>query len=73
METPNGNKVRAYDKERCICDIIKSKGRMDLEQVKKSVKQYIRSKDKNVAKLSDYAKRMGISEKVMEMVSLYYE
>lgn len=73
VETPNGNKVRAYDKERCICDIIKSKGRMDLEQVKKSVKQYIRSKDKNVAKLSDYAKRMGISEKVMEMVSLYYE
>ncbi len=73
VETPNGNKVRAYDKERCICDIIKSKGRMDPEQVKKSVKQYIQSKDKNVAKLSDYAKRMGISEKVMEMVGVYYE
>lgn len=73
VETPNGNKVRAYDKERCICDIIKSKGRMDPEQVKKSVKQYMRSKDKNVVKLSDYAKRMGISEKVMEMVGVYYE
>lgn len=73
VETPSGNKVRAYDKERCICDIIRSKGRMDFEQVKKSVKQYIQSKDKNVAKLSDYAKRMGISEKVMEMVGVYYE
>ncbi len=73
IETPSGNKVRAYDKERCICDIIRSKGRMDLEQVKKSVKQYIQSKDKNVAKLSDYAKKMGISEKVMEMVGVYYE
>lgn len=73
VETPSGNKVRAYDKERCICDIIRSKGRMDPEQVKKSVKQYIQSKDKNVAKLSDYAKRMGISEKVMEMVGIYYE
>ena len=73
IETPNGNKVRAYDKERCICDIIRSKGRMDPEQVKKSVKQYIQSKDKNVAKLYDYAKRMGISEKVMEMVGIYYE
>lgn len=74
VETPSGNKVRAYDKERCICDIIRSKGRMDPEQVKKSVKQYIQSKDKNVAKLSDYAKRMGISEKVMEMVGgSYYE
>lgn len=73
VETPSGNKVRAYDKERCICDIIRSKGRMDPEQVKKSVKQYIQSKDKNVAKLYDYAKRMGISEKVMEMVGIYYE
>lgn len=73
VETPSGNKVRAYDKERCICDIIRSKGRMDPEQVKKSVRQYIQSKDKNVAKLSDYAKRMGISEKVMEIVGVYYE
>ena len=72
VETPSGNKVRAYDKERCICDIIRSKGRMDPEQVKKSIKQYIQSKDKNVAKLSDYAKRMGMGEKVMEMVGIYY-
>lgn len=73
VETPSGNKVRAYDKERCICDITRSKGRLDPEQVKKTIKQYMQSKDKNVAKLSDYAKRMGISEKVMEMVSVYYE
>ena len=73
IATPSGNKVRAYDKERCICDIIRSKGRMDSEQVKKTVKQYIQSKDKNMAKLCDYAKRMGISEKVMEMVGVYYE
>ncbi|HIR74214.1 TPA: type IV toxin-antitoxin system AbiEi family antitoxin domain-containing protein [Candidatus Ventrenecus avicola] len=73
VETPSGNKVRAYDKERCICDIIRSKGRLDPEQVKKAMKQYIQSKDKNVVKLSDYAKRMGIIEKVMEMVSVYYE
>ena len=37
IETPNGNKVRAYDKERCICNIIRSKGRMDSEPVKKTI------------------------------------
>lgn len=73
VETPSGNKVRAYDKERCICDIIRSKGRMDSEQVKKTIKQYMRSRDKDIAKLYDYAKRMRISEKVMEMVGIYYE
>ena len=74
IETPNGNKVRAYDKERCICDIIRSKGRMDSEQVKKTIKQYIQCKDKDIAKLSEYSKKMGINDKVMEMVGgLYYE
>ncbi len=74
IETPNGNKVRAYDKERCICDIIRSKGRMDSEQVKKTIKQYIQCKDKDIAKLSEYSKKMGIKDKVMEMVGgSYYE
>ena len=72
IETPNGNKVRAYDKERCICDIIRSKGRMDSEQVKKTIKQYMQSRDKDMAKLSEYSKNMGINKKVMEMVGGYY-
>ena len=73
IETPNGNKVRAYDKERCICDIIRSKGRMDLEQVKKTIKQYMQCKDKEMVKLSEYSKKMGINKKVMKMVEEYYE
>lgn len=73
IETPNGNKVRAYDKERCICDIIRSKGRMDSEQVKKTIKQYMQSRDKDIAKLSEYSKKMGINKRVMEMVGGYYE
>ncbi len=72
IETPNGNKVRAYDKERSICDIIRSKGRMDSEQVKKAIKQYMKSQDKDIAKLSEYSKKMGINQKVMEMVGGYY-
>ena len=73
IETPNGNKVRAYDKERCICDIIRSKGRMDSEQVKKTIKQYMQSRDKDMAKLSEYSKKIGINKKVMEMVGGFYE
>lgn len=71
IETPNGNKVRAYDIERSICDIIKSKNRMDLEQVKKTLKQYMKSKNKNMSKLSEYAEKMKIKEQVMEMIGMY--
>ena len=73
IKTPNGNKVRVYDKERCICDIIRSKGRMDSEQVKKTIKQYMQSRDKDMAKLSEYSKNMGINKKVMEIVGGFYE
>ena len=73
IETPMGNKVRAYDIERCICDIIRSKNRMDLEHVKHSIKTYIKSKDKNIIKLSKYANEMGIKDEVMDYIGYFYE
>lgn len=73
VETPNGNKVKAYDLERCICDIIRSKNRMDIEQVKKVIKKYVKRSDKNINKLTEYSKKMGISKGVMEMVGMFIE
>ena len=73
IKTPMGNNVRVYDKERCICDIIRFKNRMDLEHVKYSIREYLKRKDKNLIKLSNYAKKMGIKEEVMNYVEAFYE
>jgi len=73
VKTPMGNNVRVYDVERCICDIIRSKNRMDLEHVKHSIKEYIKRKDKDLVKLSNYAKEMGIKEEVMNYIEVFYE
>ena len=72
-ETPMGNKVRVYDIERCICDIIRSKNRMDSEHVKYSIREYIKRKDKDLIKLSKYADKMGIKKEVMDFVEVFYE
>ena len=72
VKTPSRNIVKAYDKERCICDIIRSKNRMDPEQVEKAVKLYINSKDKDMKKLYNYSEIMGIKDKVQEMVGGVY-
>lgn len=69
IETPSGNKIMAYDIERCICDIIRSKGRMDLEQVNKTIKAYKESKKKDYKKLERYAQIMGIKDKVMSIIN----
>ena len=73
LETPMGNKVRAYDIERCICDIIRSKNRMDSEHIKYSIREYLKRKDKNLQKLSMYAEKLGIKEEVMNYIEVFYE
>ena len=73
VKTPMGNSVRVYDVERCICDIIRSKNRMDLEHVKYSIRAYLKKKDKDLVKLSNYAKELGIKDEVMNYIEVFYE
>ena len=73
IDTPMGNKVKAYDMERCICDIIRSKNRMDSEHVKHSIREYVKRKDKDLVKLSKYAEKLGIKKEVMDYVEFFYE
>ena len=73
VKTPMGNSVRVYDVERCICDIIRSKKRMDSEYVKHSIREYVKRKDKDLVKLSSYADKMGIKEEVMNYIEVFYE
>ena len=73
VKTPMGNKVRVYDIERCICDIIRSKNRMDSEHVKYSIRAYLKRKDKDLVKISNYANQMGIKKQVMNYIEVFYE
>lgn len=73
VQTPMGHSVKTYDIERCICDIIKSKNRMDFELVKYSIKAYLKRKDKDLNKLSLYAKKLGIVKEVANYLEFFYE
>ena len=72
IDTPMGNKVKVYDTERCICDIIRSKNRIDLELIKYSVRKYLKRNDKDLNKLSLYAEKMGIKDVVMTFIDMMY-
>ncbi len=69
MLSPFGMKIKVYDVERTICDIIKNKNKIDGEIFSKALKDYAKSKDKNLNKLASYAKIMKIEKKV----ALYME
>jgi len=73
IETPMGNRVKVYDIERCICDIIRSKNRVDLENIKHCVREYIKREDKDLDKLSLYAEKLGIKEVVTNYIETMRE
>lgn len=70
ITSPFGMKIKVYDVERTICDIIKNKNKMDAEIFSKALKEYARSKKKNLNKLMKYAKSLNIEKKVSEYMEV---
>ena len=70
MTSPFGMKIKVYDIERTICDIIKNRNKIDGEIFSKALKEYARSKNKNLSKLTKYAKIMKIEKKVSEYMEV---
>ena len=64
LQTPAGNNVQAYDLERTICDVIRSRNKVGTETFLAALKMYAASPKKNLNKLNTYAKQMRV-EKVL--------
>lgn len=59
-----GNIVNVYDMERTLCDLLRKKNSLDIELVSEAFKRYIRRKDINIPKLSEYAKLLKVENKL---------
>lgn len=70
VNSPFGMKVKVYDKERTICDIVKNRNNIDMEIFSKAIKNYLRSSDKNLNKLMKYAKELKIEKKIKEYMEM---
>jgi len=57
-----GQVIVTYDLERTLCDIIRSRNKMDNQVVIEALKIYARSKDKNLHRLHKYAKNFGVGK-----------
>lgn len=62
IQTNLGNKVRAYDMERTICDILRYKDSLDVQIFQYAMKEYMASNQKSLNHLMDYAKRFHIED-----------
>ena len=66
----SGNMVRLYNKERCICDLIKDRKKYEVQLFQTAIKEYMSSKDKNLSLLVQYAVKLGIRDEVMKYVEV---
>ncbi|MEG0322755.1 MAG: type IV toxin-antitoxin system AbiEi family antitoxin domain-containing protein, partial [Raoultibacter sp.] len=61
ISTLVGNPVPAYDMERTICDIVRSRSRIGDELLLSSLKMYVGRSDKNLNTLNTYAEQLSIA------------
>lgn len=69
-KTTFGNLVRCYNAERTICDILRSRSRIDEETVVAAIKNYARSKAKDLFRLYEYSKTFKVSAQVRKYMEV---
>lgn len=62
--SPKNKPVTVYDKERCICDMIRDKNSMDPEVFKEAIHVYFKSGEADIERLNKYAEYMKIADRV---------
>ena len=64
LESPEGHLVKAYNAERTVCDLLRSRSNVEIQDLQTAIKEYLRSKEKNLPQLMRYAKEFRV-EKVL--------
>jgi len=57
-----GNEILAYDVERTVCDILRSRNRIDNQIFAEAMKSYVSRKDQNWGRLRDYAEIFRVTK-----------
>lgn len=64
-------KVRIYDRDRTICDVLKNISKMDKEIFNKAIQGYVKDPIKNIPNLMMYAKKLRVQKKVKELIGVW--
>lgn len=65
-----GRPVKAYNKEKTICDLFRNKNNTDKAVLIESVKRYLSLKEKNIPLLLRYAKHLSVEKKVRSYIEI---
>jgi len=69
IKCPSGNPIRVYDLERTLCDILRGKGSGN-QIIVPAMKRYLASRERDIAKLMDYAEKLHVKPKVLNYMEI---
>jgi predicted transcriptional regulator of viral defense system len=69
-KTTFGNEVRCYNLERTICDILRSRNRLDEETVLSAIKNYASYEKKDLNLLSVYAQQFNVQNELKKYLEV---
>lgn len=70
METSFGRPIRAYDMERTICDMVRSRNRVDRSLLTDAMQRYAQRKDRNISLLLHYANQLNVQTMVRQYLEV---
>lgn len=70
VTSPSGNQIKVYDIERTLCDIVKTRHKADIQVINQAMKTYASSKNKDIAKLMNYAEKLRVKPKVLKYMEV---
>lgn len=62
VESPGGHLVKAYNAERTVCDLLRSRNNVEIQDLQSALKEYVRMKEKNLPQLMRYAKELRVEK-----------
>ncbi|MCL2629014.1 MAG: type IV toxin-antitoxin system AbiEi family antitoxin domain-containing protein [Oscillospiraceae bacterium] len=69
-DTRAGHKVRTYNAERTICDLVRSRSNIETQDYLTAIKEYVRRKDKNIPQLMRYANLFSVEKIIRQYLEV---
>ena len=70
IASSHGNEIRMYNLERTVCDILRSRKKVDIQLVNEALKRYVKRSDKQLNVLYQYAEQLNIQRIVREYIEI---
>ena len=70
VRTVHGHMVPMYDRERTICDLLRSRNYFEIQDFQTALKAYARSREKNLNKLTEYAELFHVDRLIHEYMGV---